>query len=417
MKILIKGTLLGDNVVDILVDGNRFAKIGGRIDVPEIDEIIDGAGTAILPPFYNAHTHAAMTLLRGYADDMELFKWLNEYIWPFEDKLTAEDIFAGSRLAILEMIRSGTVFFNDMYWETQETIRAAESMGVRSAIGMVFTDVTPKERVESNLDFIKKFRRTELTQITIAPHAIYTASEGLLRRCAELARERGLLLHTHLAETQKEVADCVKEHGKSPTKYLDDIGFLGSDVVAAHCVCLDDNDVEILQRRGVTIAHNPAANMKLGSGIFRAAACDKAGCKIALGTDGPSSNNNLDMGEEMKFAALLAKVSGTPEDIPAQSVFRWATSAGAEAFGIDAGVIAEGKLADALLVDLSDTRFVPNHNLISNWVYSADRHCIRDVICNGKILMRNRVVAGEDEIVEAARNAPCLKKSAQRRGA
>ncbi len=409
MKILLKKTTLLGNETDVLISGNRFEKIEKNIVVPEPHEEIDAAGTAIFPPFYNAHTHAAMSLLRGFADDLELFKWLNDYIWPFEEKLTSEDIFRGSQLAILEMIKSGTVFFNDMYWDTSETIRAAESLGIRSAIGLVFTNFTPRERVEFNFDFVKNFEKTELTQITIAPHAIYTAEKSLLQKCAETARERRLLLHIHLSETKKEVEDCYKKHGKSPVEFLDEIGFLGNDVVAAHCVHLSDNDIEILRSRGVTIAHNPAANMKLGSGIFRAAACQNRGCKIALGTDGPSSNNNFDMGEEMKIAALLAKVAGTPEEIPAKTVFEWATKSSANAFGIDAGEIAVGKLADALLVDLNDERFVPNHNLISNWVYSADRHCIRDVICNGKFLMRNRVVPAEKSILEAARNAPCLK--------
>lgn len=417
-KILFKNVFLNGAETDVLVCGNRFEKIAPCIEVSDTEnaEIVSAKNLAILPSFCNAHTHAAMTLLRGYADDMELFKWLNDHIWPFEAKLSARDIYEGSRLAILEMIRSGTTFFNDMYFESAETVRAARELGIRACVGMTVTNFTGEEKIEKMFARLRELPKggavgdDGLVRFAIAPHAVYTVSENLWLRCAELARERGVLLHIHLSETKKEVADCIAEHGVSPVRWLDSLGVLGENVVAAHVVHVDDEEIEILRERGVTIAHNPVSNMKLASGIFRAEDFSAHGAKIALGTDGTASNNNLDMREEMKFAALLAKVGGNPEAVPAEDVFSWATRNGFRAFGIDAGEIAEGKLADAVFVDLNNERMFPNHNLISNWVYSADTRALRHVICDGKFLMRDGIVPAEDEILSAARELPLLKK-------
>lgn len=415
-KILLKDTMLNGNRTDVLIAGRRFEKIAPGQIADADTEIVNAAGTAILPPFYNTHTHAAMTLLRGYADDKELFTWLNDHIWPFEAKMTARDIYEGSRLAILEMIRSGTVFFNDMYWQSDETVRAASEMGIRACVGMTVTDFIGEAAIEATFERLAALKPGNwaddagLVRLTLAPHAVYTVCEKLWRRCADFARERGLLLHIHLAETQKEIADCVAVHGKTPVRWLDSLGVLGENVIAAHVVHVDDEEISILRERGVVIAHNPCSNMKLASGTFRSQAFSRAGCRVTIGTDGNASNNNLDMREETKFAALLAKVSGNPEALPAEEALAWATRNGAEAFGIDAGVIAEGRLADAVLVDLNNERLVPSHNLISNWVYSADSRCIRDVICNGKFLMRSGVIEGEAEILDAVRSLPLLKR-------
>ena len=415
-KILLKDTMLNGNRTDVLIAGHRFEKIAPGQIADAGTEIVNAAGTAILPPFYNTHTHAAMTLLRGYADDKELFTWLNDHIWPFEAKMTARDIYEGSRLAILEMIRSGTVFFNDMYWQSDETVRAASEMGIRACVGMTVTDFIGEAAIEATFERLAALKPGNwaddagLVRLTLAPHAVYTVCEKLWRRCADFARERGLLLHIHLAETRKEIADCVAAHGKTPVRWLDSLGVLGENVIAAHVVHVDDEEISILRERGVVIAHNPCSNMKLASGTFRSQAFSRAGCRVTIGTDGNASNNNLDMREETKFAALLAKVSGDPEALPAEEALAWATRNGAEAFGIDAGVIAEGRLADAVLLDLNNERLVPSHNLISNWVYSADSRCIRDVICNGKFLMRSGVIEGEAEILDAVRSLPLLNR-------
>lgn len=389
-SLLIRHTRFGDKITDILVVDGRFASLSAPAGT-EADETIDATGTAILPPFYNTHTHAAMSLLRGYADDMPLQRWLNDYIWPYENKMTAADIREGSRLAIREMIQTGTVFFSDMYFEIGETIAVAQEFGIRAAIGVTFVESHSKSQQEEKLEMLRQWvdPTNGLITLTVAPHAIYTVGSGLLVKCAEVARSLGMKLHIHLSETRKEVEDCLREHGTTPVRYLDSLGFLGPDVIAAHVVHVDEEEAAILASRGVTIAHCPCSNLKLASGIFPYRLLHDAGCRITLGTDGDSSNNNLDMREEMKFAALLAKASsGDPEVMPADEALAMATRNGAAAFGIDAGVIQEGKLADALLVRLDDVRMQPCHNLVSNWVYAAGSSCIDTVICNGRILMR-----------------------------
>ena len=388
--LLIKNVLLKDRKTDILVADGRFKSLCAP-EGTRADETLDAEGTAILPPFYNTHTHAAMSLLRGYADDMPLQKWLQDYIWPYENKMTAQDIREGSRLAVREMIRTGTVFFSDMYFEIDQTIAVVQEFGIRAAIGVTFVDSHSKSQQADKLDMLRQWVDPSggLITLTVAPHAIYTVSPDLLVKCADTARSLGLKLHIHLSETRQEVEDCLRAHGTTPVRYLDSLGFLGPDVIAAHVVHVDEEEAAILASRGVTIAHCPCSNMKLASGIFPYKLLHEAGCRITLGTDGDSSNNNLDMREEMKFAALLAKVSsGDPEVLPAAEALEMATRSGAEAFGLDAGVIREGALADALLVRLDDPRMQPCHNLVSNWVYAAGSSCIDSVICNGNIVMK-----------------------------
>ncbi len=388
--LLIKNVLLKDRKTDILVADGRFKSLCAP-EGTRADETLDAEGTAILPPFYNTHTHAAMSLLRGYADDMPLQKWLQDYIWPYENKMTAQDIREGSRLAVREMIRTGTVFFSDMYFEIDQTIAVVQEFGIRAAIGVTFVDSHSKSQQADKLDMLRQWVDPSggLITLTVAPHAIYTVSPDLLVKCADTARSLGLKLHIHLSETRQEVEDCLRAHGTTPVRYLDSLGFLGPDVIAAHVVHVDEEEAAILASRGVTIAHCPCSNMKLASGIFPYKMLHEAGCRITLGTDGDSSNNNLDMREEMKFAALLAKVSsGDPEVLPAAEALEMATRSGAEAFGLDAGVIREGALADALLVRLDDPRMQPCHNLVSNWVYAAGSSCIDSVICNGNIVMK-----------------------------
>ena len=390
-SLLIKDVRLDDRITDILIADGRFKSVEAPAGTVA-DKVIDASGMAILPPFYNTHTHAAMTLLRGYADDMPLHKWLQEYIWPFEDKLTPQDIREGSRLAVREMIKTGTVFFSDMYFDIEETVDVVRESGMRAAIGVTFVESHSKSQQAEKLELLKHW--TDPTggriTLTVAPHAVYTVGPDLLVRCADTARSLGLKLHIHLCETRKEVDDCLAEHGMTPVRYLDSLGFLGPDVIAAHVVHVDPEEAAILAERSVTISHCPCSNLKLASGFFPYKLLKEAGCRITLGTDGASSNNNLDMREEMKFAALVSKAcSGNPEVMPAAEAMDMACRQGAEAFGINAGVIAEGKLADAILVDLSDVRMQPCHHLLSNWVYAAGSSCIDTVICDGNILMEH----------------------------
>lgn len=417
-KILLKSVVLPGQgcgkVVDVLIAGNRFARIG---EVPPEEslgaEVVDCSHFAIFPAFYNGHTHAAMTLLRGYADDMPLQKWLQEYIWPFEAKLTGDDIDVACRLALLEMIKSGTVFFADMYWHRERTIKVVGEMGIRAAVGVTFAEsLMSPEAIEGNFKFLAAHTgESERVRLAVAPHSVYTVGETLLKRCADFARSENFMVHTHLSETKKELEDCERQYGCSPVRLLERAGMLGSNLAAAHCVHLSDDDMKAFVDSGATAVLNPNSNLKLASGIPPIDRLLRSGANVALGTDGDSSNNNLDMHEEMKFAALLAKVQGGAETLPAHEALRMATVNSARAYGLmDAGEIKEGYLADCLLVDLKNERMVPGHNLVSNWVYAADSSCIDSVICNGKFVMRGRHVDGEEEIVREAET--CAKRLA-----
>ncbi len=411
---MLKNVLLNGTLTDIAISEKRFAKIAPGQDTAGY-QVIDGKGRfAVLPPFYNTHNHAAMTLLRGYADDMELFTWLHDYIWPAEAKLTGEDIYDGTRLAILEMIKSGTVFFADMYWNQSDTVRAVIEMGVRASIGMLFICDGNGELLERNREGNNKLLKAaesfpEELSLSCAPHAVYTVSEKVLREVAQISRERNLMIHIHASETRREVEECLANHNMTPIAWLDHLGLLTEKTLLAHCTHLSAEDISLIAERKSVIAHMPVSNMKLCSGSFNLTAAVNGGCRVTIGTDGCSSNNNLSMLEEMKFAALLAKqTADDPEAGNDALIFDLATRCGAEAFGIDAGVIAEGKLADAVLVDLNNPQMVGDYNLIANMVYSADSSVIDTVICGGRVLMQNRYVPGEEEIIERARKV-CRK--------
>lgn len=413
-QLMLKNVLLNGTLTDIAISGKRFAKIAPGQDTAGY-QVIDGKGNfAVLPPFYNTHNHAAMTLLRGYADDMELFTWLHDYIWPAEAKLTGDDIYDGTRLAILEMIKSGTVFFADMYWHQSDTVRAVIEMGVRASIGMLFIcdgngELLERNR-EGNNDLLKAAEDfPEELSLSCAPHAVYTVSEKVLREVAQISRERDLMVHIHASETRREVEECLANHNMTPIAWLDHLGLLTEKTLLAHCTHLSAEDISLIAERKSVIAHMPVSNMKLCSGSFNLTAAVNGGCRVTIGTDGCSSNNNLSMLEEMKFAALLAKqTANDPEAGQDTLIFDLATRCGAEAFGIDAGVIAEGKLADAVLVDLNNPQMVGDYNLIANMVYSADSSVIDTVICAGRVIMQNRHVPGEEEIIERARKV-CRK--------
>lgn len=409
--IYIKNANHDGRTVDIHIKGNIISRIIPH-DAPCPEEktthlgtTIDAKGMNLYPAFYNMHNHAAMTLLRGYADDLPLKEWLEQHIWPAEATFTEEYIRTGVKLACLEMIKSGTVFFNDMYWKEHAALPVVESMGMRGVLGVSFIDAMQDGEKDESFALIENAAHDNrsLVTLSVAPHAIYTVGKQLLQRCAETARRNNLKLHIHLSETEYELKECQKQHGCTPVAYLDKIGFLGEDVIAAHAIHLTDEDIRILARRGVTVAHCPVSNMKLSSGIAPVQKMLEAGCRVTLGTDGCSSNNNMDMREEMKIAALLAKATSGPQSLPARQAIDMATRAGAETFGLDAGIIKEGKTADLLLVKNDEPVMTPMYNADSNWVYSANTSLVDTVICNGKILMQGRKIEDEAEILEEAR--------------
>ena len=411
MKLLIRNVSLNDQVVDISIEGNRFSAIAPHLD-GTFDEEFDAHGMLAFPPFYNCHTHVPMVLLRGYADDLELFPWLNEHIWPAEAKLTPEDIYAGTRLACLEMIKSGTVFFNDSYFISEEIIAAAEKMGMRACLGPTWINVGDTEKCAVTAAEHARIRTAYLNgeyspRILVAesPHAIYTVPEKDLHEIAERSAKTGMLVHIHLAETSKEVEDCKAAHGGlTPVEYLRECGLLNNRARLAHAVHLTPHDIELIQESGAVLIHNPTSNLKLCSGMFHFQEIDQAGIPFTLGTDGCASNNAHSMFSEMKFAALSAKTQAKdPTAASAERVFRLATSDGAKAFFPEGGEIAPGKLADLMLINPEMPYFVGDYNPVSNLVYAGESSCVDSLLCDGKFLMKHRQVEGETEIIEQAR--------------
>lgn len=416
MSILIKNISHNNQICDIFIENNRFIKIAPEINL-SADTEIDGSRLAILPGFYNTHTHAAMSILRGFGDNKPLFEWLSEDIWPIEEQLTAEDIYIASKLAILEMIKSGTVFFSDMYFFPEATISAIDEMGIRAAVSIVEMDMFDPLRTKQKQQLTKEFLNQpnpcpDRLIKAISCHAIYTVSEELFRWTANLVHEHNLHLHIHACETFKEVCDARSKYNASPITKFAEWDLLGSKTILAHAIHLDDEDIKLIKHSGTYLTTNPASNLKLVSGLFPFHKLhNEFPGKITLGTDGASSNNNLSMLEEMKLFSLASKwqaqnaLAGLDRDI-----FKAATRNGAQAFGLNAGIIEEGALADCILVNLDNPFITPSYNLLSNMVYAADSSCIHDVICNGKIIMRNQKVAGEETIItEAHRLADKIK--------
>jgi 5-methylthioadenosine/S-adenosylhomocysteine deaminase len=409
MSILIKNTQLNGKETNIYIEGNRIIEIGGPLI--EADTVISGNTQAAIPGLINTHTHAAMTLFRGYADDMELFEWLSKKIWPLEAKLTPDDVYWGTRLACLEMIKSGTTCFNDMYWHMLSAAQAVDDSGIRGVIsGVVFDNFDPKkgeaEYLRSTSEIHELSDKTSSRVMpAFGPHAVYTVSNELLMKIAEQARKENILIHMHLAETEKENQDYMERTGKRPVELLSELGFFGPDVIAAHSVWFNNKDIETLGKFDVKTSHNPISNMKLAIGkAISYKVLTSAGVTVSLGTDGCASNNNLDMFESMKIATLLQKFQTNDQIVmPTTEVFDMATINGAKTLRLDAGIIAEGKLADLLLVDIKHPAMTPNHDLISNLVYSANGSVVNTMICDGKIVMQDRKVEGELEVIEKCR--------------
>jgi 5-methylthioadenosine/S-adenosylhomocysteine deaminase len=406
MSILIKNVLLNNHETNIYIEDNKIKEIGDTVF--EAETVISGENQAAVPGLINSHTHAAMTLFRGYADDMDLFQWLSEKIWPLEAKLTSEDVYWGTRLACLEMIKSGTICFNDMYWHMTSAARAVDDAGIRGVISGVVFDNFKKEKGEAELKKslrdIKELKETTSSRLipSFGPHAIYTVSNELLHKIAEVAAKEDLLIHFHLAETDKENLDYIDRVGARPVEKLAELGFLGSNLIAAHGVWFSDTDIKLLGKHNVKVSHNPVSNMKLAiGGAIKYEALKSAGVTVSLGTDGCASNNNLDMFESMKIATLLQKYQTNNQTVlPANDAFNMATVNGASTFRLDNGVISEGKLADILLVDLKHPAMTPNHDLISNLVYSATGSVVKTTICDGKVLMLDRKVENDEEVLE-----------------
>jgi len=369
--------------------------------------VLDAAGLALVPPLVNGHTHAAMTLMRGYGDDLPLMQWLQDRIWPTEAKLTADDVYWGTRLACLEMIRSGTVRFWDMYWQPEAVARAVGDAGIRASVALPLIDgLDPDKsdalRVEAEHTLDALANSGARVTPTLGPHAIYTVSEKSLQWVAELSEERQLPVHIHLSETEGEVHDCVAAHGVRPALYLDRIGLLTPRTLLAHGVWLDDSELALIGERGATVVTNPVSNLKLAvGGVFPYANARKHGVPVGLGTDGAASNNALDLFQDVKHLALMQKhLTGDPAAMPASEAWAVATGQRAPVLG-QSGRIAAGEPADFLLVRADAPELTPG-DLIANLVYAASGSVVDTTMVAGRVLMRGGEVGGEAEVRDGA---------------
>jgi 5-methylthioadenosine/S-adenosylhomocysteine deaminase len=397
---------------DVLVDqdAGEILDVG---DVEEGDVSLDAEGCLVIPGLVNAHTHVAMTLLRGYADDKPLDAWLQEDIWPVEAELTPEDIRAGARLGILEMIRSGTTAFSDMYFHVPEIAAAVEESGIRAVLGHTAITVGKDEDAsradcQQSLDTALELDGAADGRIstTFQPHSLTTVDEQYLREFVLEANEADLPIHFHANETANEVDPLVEEYGERPLEYADDVGLLGGDSFIAHGVHTDATEHALLAERGTAVVHCPASNMKLASGMAPVQDMLDAGVTVGIGTDGAASNNDLDMFDEMRDAAMIGKLAADDASaVDAPTVVDMATQGGADALGIDSGRIDTGANADLAVLSLDVPRLTPAHDLVSHLAYAVTGSDVRHTVCEGEVLMRDREVLTMDEaaVVDDAR--------------
>jgi 5-methylthioadenosine/S-adenosylhomocysteine deaminase len=395
----------------VAIDGNSIVAVGPAADIAARfrgAQQINAAGQVVIPGLINTHTHAPMVLYRGLADDLPLQEWLEKYIFPAEAKtVSREMVKAGTRLAALEMIQSGTTAYADMYYFEEEIGRATKAAGLRGVLGQTIIQFpvadakTPADALARTEAFIKEFQHDDLIVPAVAPHAPYTNDAKTLQAARALADKYGVPLITHVAETSVEVKNSQSAHnGMSPVAYLDSLGFFGSRTLANHVVWATPQDIQILRNRQVGVSHNPESNMKLASGIAPVPAMLAAGVNVGLGTDGAASNNDLDMFEAMRMAAFLHKVNtGDPAAIPAATALEMATINGARALGLDKliGSLETGKRADLILVSMAGARQTPLYNAISHLVYVSRGDDVQTVIVNGRVLMRDRKMLTLDE--------------------
>lgn len=384
---------------NLYIKDHKISHIGDLKDDIKVDKKIDGKNKLLMPGLINSHTHLGMSLLRNYADDLPLQDWLQKKIWPVEDKLNGDDIYWGSLLSMVEMIQTGTTSFCDMYFFMDKTGEALLESGMRGVLtrGMVEDPINPQEKLDESKDLFKEFHNKGNKKIKamIAPHAPYTCSPEFLKKSIELAKELNTGIHIHLAETKKEREDSLKIYGKSPIKHVNDLGLFDLHTIAAHCVYVDDEDIDILDKKGVYPVNNPGSNLKLASGFAPIQKMLHKGIRVALGTDGSSSNNNLNMFEEINLASIINKaVNMDATSVSANSAIEMATINGAYALNWEKeiGSIEVGKKADLILIDLDKPHLYPRHNLVSALAYSVSGSDVDTVIVDGKILMENREI-------------------------
>lgn len=405
MSLAVIGALHAGEPVGLRAEQGVIVELGAEVRPRPEDDRLDAAGAILVPPLINGHTHAAMTLFRGYGDDLPLMQWLREKIWPIEAKLEAEDVYWGTRLACLEMIRTGTVRFWDMYWHPEAAARAVRDAGMRATVAAPLLDLDDRaaamrEAALSSLDEIEDIGNG--VQFGLAPHAIYTVTEESLRWIAELAAERGLPVQIHLSETEQEVVDCLAARGERPAQYLDRVGLLSPRTVLAHGVWLDEDELELIAARGAVVVTNPVANLKLAVGrVFPYPQARAAGVQVGLGTDGPGSNNSLDLFADMKVLALLQKHDARDAAvIDAEETWEIATGRRAPLLGA-ALSLEVGQPADFLLLR-GDAPELSFGELPAALVYAASGAVVQTTVAAGRVLMHDGVIEAAEEVLARA---------------
>ncbi len=426
-NILIRDTLLvtvdelrpGYFFGDILVQGDKIARISEhpeKIDFKTAGLVIDGKNLLVMPGLVNTHGHAAMTLFRSYADDLPLFEWLEEKIWPIEKHLTADDIYWGSMLAICEMLKGGTTTFKDMYFFMDQVAEAAAVSGIRAFLsrGMIGIGDSAATSLKETEQFIQNWHGAEggRINVTLGPHAPYTCPPPYLEKVMNLATKSGRSLQIHLSETKREVEESIAQHGVSPIELVYRLGLFDHKVTAAHCVHVSERDIEMIAEKQVGVAHNPGSNLKLGSGVAPVAQMLAKGIKVGIGTDGASSNNNLDMFEELRLASLLAKGLATdPTLVDAKTALRMATVTGAEALFLeDCGSLKEGWKADLVGLRLDVPHMTPMHDPTAQVVYAASAADVDLVLVDGRLVLEKGELKTIDEAKVRAEAARCAAR-------
>lgn len=421
MKTLIKDVAVyRDGAVhehqNILIDGKRIAAFPQDAEADGIDEIIEGNNMLALPGLIDTHTHSAMILFRSYADDLALMDWLQTMIWPAEEHLDDDIVYWGSLHAFAEMIRGGATAFCDMYMFVEATALAAQDIGMRGNIARGLAGVAPtgEAALAENISFYKNWNGAAdgLIRVMLGPHAPYTCPSAYLRKVREAALENGIPIHIHLSETKGEVETCLARHGVTPIRLMDDLGLFDAPTLAAHCVHVTDEDIDILAKKHVRVAHNPGSNLKLASGFAPVVKMRNAGVTVGLGTDGASSNNKLDMFAEMRLAALIHKANELdPFAITAKDALDMATKEGAKCLGYDdLGELAEGNLADIILLDRSGLHWQPTLDSVSLAVYAANSMDVDTVLINGRVVLRKKELTTVDTEKLAAEVARVTEK-------
>jgi 5-methylthioadenosine/S-adenosylhomocysteine deaminase len=395
----------------LVIEKNIIRAIGQSKDIEKeyrqkAKKMINGQGKVALPGLINSHGHLAMTLLRGYADDMSLEEWWMDNIYPIESKFGPKEVYWGSLLAMLEMIKSGTTCFADFYYYEDEVARAAQKIGMRGVLGCAILDFptfyfkTPSAALRIARLAIERYKNNDLLNLTLAPHMFQTTSLKTFQKAKKIAKQGEVLLSTHTAETKQEVDFCLKKYKQRPVEILAKGGILDNKTLLAHCCWLTKKEIKILAQTGASVVHCPVSNMKLAAGTMPLPEMIEAGVNVSLGTDSACSNNNLDMFEEMKVTALLHKVSRLdPTLVKAQTVLDMATINGAKALGMEKeiGSLETGKKADIIILDFEKSHLIPRHNLISHLVYSAQGSDVETVIINGQLIMEERKIKRVNE--------------------